>query len=189
MINGTPENKAFLSDLDVMAGILRPFADKGVPILWRPFHEGDGNWFWWGVKGAETVKQLYRLMYERYTTVHGLDNLIWVWNAPAAECYPGDDVVDVISRDMYPEAHCHTSQRENYKELIKITAAPKLVLIGETGTLPSAKAIAEERIGWASYMTWSHEFCTSEKFNTNAVLREMYDSPFAVTKEKLPVLY
>ena len=44
VINGTPENRAFLSDLDVMAGILRPFADKGVPILWRPFHEGDGNW-------------------------------------------------------------------------------------------------------------------------------------------------
>lgn len=189
VIDGTPENKALLSDMDMMAGLLRPFCDRNIPILWRPFHEGDGNWFWWGVKGAETVKRLYRLMYERYTTVHGLHNLIWVWNAPAAECYPGDDVVDVISRDIYSAAHCHTSQRENYDDLIKITSTPKLVLIGETGTLPSAKAIAEEGIGWASYMTWSHEFCTSEKFNTNAVLREMYDSPFAVTKEKLPVLY
>lgn len=189
VISGTPENKAFLSDLDVMAGLLRPFADKGVPILWRPFHEGDGNWFWWGVKGADTVKKLYRLMYERYTTVHGLHNLIWVWNAPKAEYYPGDDVVDIISRDMYPEAHKHTSQSESYYDLIKITDMPKLVIIGETGTLPSAKAIAEEGVGWASYMTWSHEFCTSEKYNTNSVLCELYASPYAVTKETLPILY
>lgn len=189
VISGTPENKAFLSDLDVMAGLLRPFADKGVPILWRPFHEGDGSWFWWGVKGADTVKKLYRLMYERYTTVHGLHNLIWVWNAPTAECYPGDDVVDIISRDMYPEAHTHTSQSESYYDLIQITDTPKPVFIGETGTLPSARAVAEEGVGWAGYMTWSHEFCMSEKFSTNTVLREMYDSPFAVTKERLPILY
>lgn len=189
VIDGTPENKAFLSDLDVMAGMLRPFADRNIPILWRPFHEGDGNWFWWGVKGADTVKKLYRLMHERYTAVHGLHNLIWVWNAPAAECYPGDDVVDIISRDMYTEAHVHTSQKESYQELLKITEAPKLALIGETGVLPSAEAVVKEKAGWASYMTWSHEFCTSENFNTKEELRRMYDSPFAVTKEELPVLY
>ena len=43
---GTREHQALLSDLDVMAGILRPFCDQEVPILWRPFHEGDGTWFW-----------------------------------------------------------------------------------------------------------------------------------------------
>ena len=128
-------------------------------------------------------------MYERYTNVHKLNNLIWVWNSPVPECYPGDDVVDIISRDMYPPAHEHTSQSEMYHNLMKITAEPKITLIGETGTLPSAQAIAEERVGWASYMTWSHEFCTSEDYSTNEVLREMYNSPYAVTKENLPELY
>lgn len=189
VIDGTPENIALISDMDVMAGILRPFCDKHIPILWRPFHEGDGNWFWWGAKGAEPLKKLWRIMYDRYTNVHRLNNLIWVWNSPVIECYPGDDVVDIISRDMYPPGHEHTSQKEMYHNLTEITAEPKITLIGETGTLPSAKDIVEERVGWASYMTWSHEFCISEDYNTNEVLREMYNSPYAITKENLPELY
>ncbi|WP_295128525.1 glycosyl hydrolase [Ruminococcus sp.] len=102
VISGTPENRALISDMDYMAGLLRPFCDKGIPILWRPFHECEGTWFWWGSKGGETVVKLWRLMFERFTKVHGLDDLIWVWNGTKKECYPGDDVVDIISRDMYP---------------------------------------------------------------------------------------
>lgn len=189
VVEGTAENRAFLSDLDTMAGILRPFCEKQIPILWRPFHEGDGGWFWWGAQGADTVKKLYRIMQEHYTNLHKLNNLIWVWNAPGVEYYPGDDVVDIISRDMYPPAHCHTSRKEEYDELVKITDQKKIVLIGEIGSLPSLSAIVEEGAGWASYMTWSHGFCLGEEFNSYEVLRETYNSPYAVTKEELPVLY
>ena len=187
--DGTPENAALLTDMDVMAGLLRPFCERNIPILWRPFHEGDGDWFWWGAKGSEPLKRLWRIMYERFTGMHRLNNLIWVWNSPVPECYHGDDVVDIISRDMYPPAHKHTSQSEMYYNLMAVTAAPKITLIGETGTLPSAKAIVEEKIGWASYMTWSKEFCVTEEYTSKEALKEMYDSPFAVTKERLPILY
>lgn len=189
VIPGTPENNALLSDMDVMAGLLRPFCDRQIPILWRPFHEGDGNWFWWGAKGAAPLKKLWRIMYERFTYVHSLNNLIWVWNSPVPECYPGDDMVDIISRDMYPPAHEHTSQSEMYHNLIKITSQPKIALIGETGTLPSPEAIVKEQVGWASFMTWSHEFCTSEKYTTKDVLKEIYSGPYTVTKSSLPELY
>lgn len=187
--DGTPENAALLTDMDVMAGLLRPFCERNIPILWRPFHEGDGDWFWWGAKGSEPLKRLWRIMYERFTNLHKLNNLIWVWNSPVPGCYPGDDVVDIISRDMYPPAHKHTSQSEMYNNLMAVTNAPKITLIGETGTLPSAKAIVEEKIGWASYMTWSKEFCVTEEYTSKEALKEMYDSPFAVTKERLPILY
>ena len=73
--SGTPENAAFLNDLDYMAGLLRPFSDEHIPILWRPFHEAEGSWFWWGREGAEPCKKLYRLMFERFTERHRLDNL------------------------------------------------------------------------------------------------------------------
>ena len=128
-------------------------------------------------------------MYERYTVLHGLNDLIWVWNAPLPECWPGDDVVDVISRDMYPDPHTHTSQSEMYNELLKVTRQPKIALIGETGTLPDPQAVHDEKTGWSSYMTWSGEFCLGEKHNTDAKLREVYSSPYAVTKESLPILY
>ncbi len=189
VIDGTPENKAFISDLDTMAGILRPFCDREIPILWRPFHEGDGNWFWWGVKGPEPLKKLYRMMYDRYTNVHGLNNLIWVWNSPVPECYPGDDVVDIISRDLYTKPHEHTSFGSQYHELLKVTEQPKIALIGENGILPSVDAIVDEKVGWVSFMTWSHEFCIGETCNSNDALKAVYNSPCAVTKENLPVLY
>ena len=189
LVEGTPENRALLSDMDVMAGLLRPFCQAGVPILWRPFHEGDGDWFWWGAKGAETVKGLWRLMFERFTQKHQLNNLIWVWNSPVPECYPGDDVVDIISCDMYPPAHQHTAQLDKLAQVKSITRQPKIALIGEIGTLPSAEALAQEKTEWVSYMTWCNDFCLTEDFTTNEALREMYEHPWAVTKEKLPELY
>lgn len=189
LLPGTAENKALLSDMDTIAGLLRPFCDAGVPILWRPFHEGDGDWFWWGKQGPETVKGLWRLMYDRYTNLHGLNNLIWVWNSPVPACYPGDDTVDVISRDMYPPAHEHTAHTEELRELQRVTAQPKIALIGEIGTLPSVAALAEEKAAWVSYMTWCGDFCTSERFNTNEALQAMYNHPWAITKDRLPKLY
>ncbi|MBR1738855.1 MAG: beta-mannosidase [Ruminococcus sp.] len=189
VIDGTPENKALLSDMDYMAGLLRPFCDKGVPILWRPFHEGDGNWFWWGAKGAETVKKLWRIMFRRFTAVHHLNNLIWVWNTPVPECYPGDDTVDIISRDMYPDPHKHTDHAAEYHELTEITDSKKIALIGEIGTLPDLDAAVEKGAGWASFMTWSKEFVLTEDFTTSDYLRKLYSSPRAVTLDRLPQLY
>ena len=186
---GTAENQALLSDMDTMAGLLRPFCEAGIPILWRPFHEGDGDWFWWGVKGPDTVKALFRLMYDRYTNLHHLDNLIWVWNSPVPACYPGDDVVDIISRDMYPPAHDHTARMPALAGLKTITPAAKIALIGETGTIPSASALAQEKAEWVSYMTWCGDFCMTEDYTFNEVLREMYNHPWAITKDRLPELY
>lgn len=189
VIDGTPENIALILDMDAMAGILRPFCDKQIPILWRPLHEGDGNWFWWGAKGAEPLKKLWRIMYDRYTNVHKLNNLIWVWNSPDPAGYPGDDTVDIISRDLYPPAHLHTAHTDELAQLKKITPQRKLCLIGEIGTLPSAEALSAEKAEWVSYMTWCGEFCTTEKYTTDAALRALYSHPWAITKDRLPELY
>ena len=189
VIEGTPENRALISDMDYMAGLLRPFCDRGVPILWRPFHEGEGRWFWWGAKGPEPVKKLFRIMYERFTKVHHLNNLIWVWNSAKPDCYPGDDAVDVISCDMYPPQHVHTDCAERYNALIKITDQPKIALIGEIGSLPDVDEIHNNGISWASFMTWSKVFCLTEEFTSYDRLKKVYDSPFSVTKEDLPELY
>lgn len=189
VIDGTKENKALISDMDVIAGLLRPFCERNIPILWRPFHECDGTWFWWGAKGADTLKKLYRLMYDRYTNVHELNNLIWVWNAQNKEFYPGDDVVDIISVDIYPEKHCHTSQIDQYINLIKITEQKKIAIIGEIGSLPDIDAIHNEKVGWASYMTWSLVFCMTEEFNTYDYLKKLYKSKHSITKADLPQLY
>ena len=186
---GTPENIALLSDMDHMAGLLKTFRDRRIPILWRPFHESEGKWFWWGSKSHKTAAALYRLMFDRYTKLHGLDNLVWVWNSPVPEGYPGDDMVDVISRDVYLPGHVHTDYSKEYQELARVTGVGKPAALAEVGCLPDVEMLAATRVPWCWYMTWSKGFCLSEEWNTCEQLRKTYHSDYAVTLDKLPVLY
>lgn len=135
---GTPENMAMCKDLDYMASVLKPFCDKHVPILWRPFHESEGGWFWWGRKGPAVASELFRFMYRYFTDKHHLDNLIWVWNSPLEEGYVGDEYCDIISRDIYPPAHEHGAFQDKYDELMKITKVQKGAALAETGIIPDA---------------------------------------------------
>ena len=70
-----------MKDIDTIAVQLKRLQDAGVPVLFRPLHEAEGAWFWWGAKGPEPCKKLYRILYERLTVQHGLNNLIWIWNS------------------------------------------------------------------------------------------------------------
>ncbi len=189
ILSGTEENKALLSDMDVMADILIEFCKKKIPILWRPFHEAEGAWFWWGSKGPEVAKKLYQIMYDRYTNYHHLDNLIWVWNSPLPEGYVGDNMVDIISRDLYPPAHEHTDFAKEYKELISITPENKLVALAEIGTVPSISMLSDSHIPWSWFMTWSNEFGRTEQYTTKEELKKAYNHPYAITLDKLPKLY
>lgn len=186
---GTKEYEALIHDMDVVAELLKPFCEKHIPILWRPFHECDGDFFWWGKKGPDVVKKLYRIMYERYTEYHKLNNLIWVFNSPVKECFPGDDVVDMISRDLYPPAHTHTACEKEFYELKSITDEKKLCAIGEIGPLPDVETIIERGLDWTYFMTWSNDFARSYDFTKKEVWQKAYSHPDAVTLDKLPILY
>lgn len=70
-----------------MAELLREFDIAKIPVLWRPFHEADGTWFWWGAKGPETAAKLYEFMFNYFTKVKNLpdeetllkDGANWLW--------------------------------------------------------------------------------------------------------------
>ena len=186
---GTPENIAMCNDLDVMASILQPFCDKHIPILWRPFHEAEGDWFWWGAKGPDVARQLYRFMYRYYTEKHHLNNLIWVWNSPLPEGYVGDEYCDIISRDIYPPAYAYGDFKDNYDELKVITDAEKGAALAENGILPDVETLAATNVPWLWYMTWSGDFVLTEDFNEYEVMKRLYNHEYAITLDKLPRLY
>ena len=181
LLSGTGEREAFYHDMDVMANYLKPFADEDIPVLWRPFHESEGGWFWWGRKGPAVAAKLYRLMYDHFVNVHHLHNLLWVWNCPLKEGYPGDDVVDILSRDLYAERGTKTDYRKEYEELILITSARKPVALAEIGILPDMETLKESRVPWCYYMTWSKGFVMTEDFNSHEALQSIYHSEYAVT--------
>ena len=186
LIEGTPEREAFFHDMDHMAELLRPFCEKQVPILWRPFHECDGNWFWWGAQGMDVARELFRLMYRHNTQHHQLHNLIWVWNNPKPEGYVGDAYCDIISRDFYPAPHAHSAFAEKWQELKRITPTAKGCAIAETGVIPDGDDLARTGTPWLWYMTWSHGFCLSEEHNSYDALRNLYHHPWAITLDQLP---
>ena len=186
---GSKEHTALLYDMDVMANYLKIFQQKNIPILWRPFHESEGDWFWWSAKGPETAKQLYRLMYERYTNYHHLNHLIWVWNSPKKEGYVGDDVVDIISRDLYPKAHVHTDHKREWDELKALTGEQKVFAIAEIGTIPNIPQLSVSQVPWSYYMTWSNEFGRTEQYTFKEELYKAYKHPYAITLDNLPVMY
>lgn len=95
----------FYESLDLILGIIND--DLQFPIVLRPFHEMDGNWFWWGRQmqgGAETYREAYRLLV-RYMSSR-TDYVLYCWSPDVAladfeQFYPGDDYVDIVGRDIY----------------------------------------------------------------------------------------
>lgn len=181
-LDGTPERNAFFRDMDAIAGQLLPFCEAGIPILWRPFHESYGNWFWWGAKGPEVARDLYKLMFHHYVQVHHLNNLLWVWNCNLKEGYPGDEYVDVISMDIYPSNYLATDYHQEYLDLISATTEKKVAALAEVSYIPDVHLLEQSHTPWAYYMTWSKEFCIGEQYNSTEKLIKMYQSNYAVTE-------
>ena len=78
---GTAINERWKSQVDVIAFFLKQLKYADVPVLWRPYHEINGNFFWWnGRPGENGTKKLYRMLYDRLVNFHKLNNLIWVYN-------------------------------------------------------------------------------------------------------------
>lgn len=184
LLENTPERAAFYHDMDVIAEELKRFGQERIPVLWRPFHESDGTWFWWGAKGPEVARDLYRLMYDYYTNVHHLNHLLWVWNCKLSQGYPGDDYVDVISVDVYLEKYAQTDYRQQYLELIQATTQNKVAALAEIGYLPDLGKLEQSRVPWAYFMTWSKEFCIGEQYNRQEAFKAVYHSKYAVTEQE-----
>lgn len=181
LIEGTPERDAFYHDMDDMAKLLQPFLEEDIPVLWRPFHESDGDWFWWGAKGPEVARELHKLMFDYYTNHYHLDNLLWVWNCRVKEGYPGDEYVDVISVDIYLPEYAPTDYKDDYEKLINETTANKVAALAEVGYMPDIDLLKESRVPWAYFMSWSKEFIIGEQYNAKENLRRMYNSEYALS--------
>ena len=94
----------FLATLETAEG-------QKVPVIFRPWHENTGSWFWWGEKlcTADEYKGLWNLLQD-YLNGRGFDNLLWAYSPGMAanldeakylERYPGDDRISIVGIDGY----------------------------------------------------------------------------------------
>lgn len=204
------EYKEMIKDLDVIAKELIKLQSAGVPVIWRPFHEGAGNvgqfeggvaWFWWGAgtcaedatnldKCGKAYIALWRLMYDYFTETKGIHNLIWMWNGENAKFYPGDDYVDMIGKDIYvKEKGDYSSRKTEFNNFQKInTKLP--VALTECGLIPSLENMKKDRAMWSYFMVWNDSsndntnadnFWNGENHNPKDHKLDIYNSSLAIT--------
>ncbi len=148
------EHTLLLRDMDVIAAQLNIFSSNNIPVLWRPLHESEGGWFWWGAQGPEAFKQLWRLLYNRLTQYHGLNNLIWVLSSEDPAWYPGDDVVDIIGVDAYPTDRSDPLSAR-WEALKTRFNGKKLIALTEFGGAPDIPKMQQFGVWFSYFAPWS----------------------------------
>src|SRR4029077_14430349 len=108
ILDSAATNTLYTSWLDKVAAFISSLkGDKGelIPIIFRPFHELNGSWFWWGGKNctAADIKRLYQYTEKYLRGTKHVHNLLYAFNTDKfysaveyLERYPGDDYTDII---------------------------------------------------------------------------------------------
>lgn len=199
--------KKMIHDIDIVAGWMKPLAEAGIPILWRPLHEAQGNWdenlkdewrkawFWWGIDGPEACVEIWKVMYDRMVIHHGLTNLIWVCNIGSSRLwYPGDEYVDIVGYDFYNSS---MDDMVYWYEYMERNYPTKLRAICECGNIPKISDQWERGLFWNYFTPWwdnartqdmnADSFNSTDHNNCNIDWwNDALDCSFVLTRDMLP---
>ncbi len=167
--------KSWLDKVAAFIGSLKGSKGEAIPVLFRPFHEFTGNWFWWcrNTCSEYEFETLWRFTVYYLQQQKKLHNILWVYNTSGdfkskeefLQRYPGDDVVDMLSFDtyQYEDPQKNNWFEKNTNALLAITGEAakeknKLFALSETGyeAIPYAswwtetlmKAIGDNKISY-----------------------------------------
>lgn len=125
VLEGGANHGLFMEWLSRAADFLGSLKDsKGemIPVIFRPWHENLGGWFWWGASCCteKQYKELYSMTHEYLAVTRGLRNLVWAYspNSNLTEesffsRYPGDGNVDIIGVDHYDYASADSTKTDS----------------------------------------------------------------------------
>ena len=184
------EYRLMVKDIDIISGYLNSMKLKGIPVIWRPLHEAAGGWFWWGAKGVAPFKSLWKLMFERMTNYHHLDNLIWVWTSEGndPDWYPGDEYVDIVGRDLYPKTNIHDSQLMEFNKVKALVSSRKMIALTECGGIPDPNLMFEKGDTWLWFMPWYGSYTRDDSQNGAAYWRTVMNNSHVITRDEMPDL-
>jgi mannan endo-1,4-beta-mannosidase len=145
ILPGGEKHPEFLTLLENMANFFNSLIDddgKKIPIIFRPWHEHTGDWFWWG-KGHCSESEYIQLW---LFTVHylfdekGVNNLLYAYSPDKIDSreeylygYPGDEYIDVLGLDNYGDLRQHTTNMPRFVKMLEI-----LVSIANAKNKPAA---------------------------------------------------
>ena len=191
---GTDAYQRWRIELDQLAGGLQELKAAGVVVLWRPFHEMNGGWFWWGAKDPQVFIKVWRQMFEYFTDQKGLDNLLWVYGPNHGErtaaYYAGDQYVDLTGLDAYTD-FIDTNHIRGYAEVARL---PKPFGFSEYGPhgpqnppgdydyLRFIQGITNEFPRAVYFMSWNGNWSLARNNHT----RELLSHPWVLNRDALP---
>jgi mannan endo-1,4-beta-mannosidase len=206
VIPGTKEHEYVMLTIDHLAQQLLRLQEADVPVIFRPYHEAEGNgpnggaWFWWGKSGADVFVKLWRQLYDTLTEDYGIHNLIWECNAytypTSSVWYPGDDCVDIVAYDKYNVDYNRTDGKSGvpnedaistiFYNLVNLTEGRKMVAMSENDTVPNIENLMIERAGWLYFCPWYGDHLMNTKYNSPDTLKDIYQSDYTITLDELP---
>ena len=190
MSNPSGEEFALIMrDIDAIAVQLKRLQAENIPILWRPLHEAEGAWFWWGAKGPAACKWLWQLLHSRLVNHHGINNLIWTWTSSdkqtALDWYPGDQYVDMIGADIYMPAGSHGSNFMMFDNLARLFEGRKMIAMTENGPMPDPERMFVEGAAWSWFATWEGAFISDGISNPTAHISTVFNHDYVITLDEV----
>jgi len=183
---GTRLNQHWCDQVDVIAGFLKQLRDAHIPVLWRPYHEMNGDWFWWGGRrGEHGTTVLYRQLFDRLANHHQLNNLVWIWSVDRpstserqfVDFFPGRNYFDIAALDVY---HSDFSP-SYYRDLLKL-AGGKPVALAEVGPPPTLDVL-EKQPEWTWWMLWAG--MVGKEPGANHVMQTLVNNPRSLSLDDL----
>jgi mannan endo-1,4-beta-mannosidase len=183
VLPGGSANETFKASLKIVADYAKTLigADgKLIPVIFRPFHEMDGSWFWWGNGHCSAAE--YIAMYQ-YTVKYlrddlGVRNFLFAWSPDRnfnsqtqyLTYYPGDEYVDLVGTDNYEDMKAGVSPdiaASKFKIVSDYAKAHhKLAALTETGlqnltrtdwfTQQLLKSLKNQNLEFAYALLWAN---------------------------------
>lgn len=191
---GTDTHKRWMEELDILAAGLQELKQAGVVVLWRPFHEMNGGWFWWGAQKPDAFIKVWQHMFDYFTKTKQLDNLLWVYGpnhgSKTADYYPGDAYADVVGLDAYTD-FIDPQHIRGYPEIAAIRKPFGFTEYGPHGAqnppgdydyLRFLQGLTNEFPRAVFFMSWNAKWSLASNQNT----RELLASPVIVNRDDLP---
>lgn len=182
--------KLLIRDIDAIAEQLKRLQAMNIPVLWRPLHEAEGAWFWWGAKGSDACVALWRLLYERLTNYHQINNLLWVWTTydsdESLRWYPGDDFVDILGVDVYLNPGDYGTSSTLFDKLRTMFNGKKMLTMSENGSIPNPDKMYEYGAYWLYFCTWTGNYILNNQNNSTEHLNTIFKHEKITTLDELP---
>lgn len=128
LVNITLEHEDWIKQMNIIADSFRYLEQHQVIVLFRPYHEMNGDWFWWGQRSREDYIQLWKQTHDYLTITKNLTNILWIYspnvnirgnNYLTDYYYPGNDYVDLINLDYYFDDSTQLNMNNSFTRVLK----------------------------------------------------------------------